>query len=101
MNREDNIPKRYLKLYKEAKDGRSRKAKIRYFCLECCGFQPKEVKLCTDTGCPFWKIREKVWGNGGGALREWACTKGSGKGAEVKWKRKVEKALNLEGRVQG
>ena len=53
------IPRKYKGLYKKATINRSRKAAIRSFCLECCGYQEKEVKLCTDTGCTLYKYREK------------------------------------------
>lgn len=52
------IPKKYRKLYQQAKSSkRNRKAKIRAFCLECCGYSPKEVGLCTDKDCPFYENR--------------------------------------------
>ena len=53
-----DVPRKYEKLYDKARNTTSRKAKIRFHCLECCGFEGKEVRLCTDTNCIFHKIRE-------------------------------------------
>jgi len=53
-----DIPKKYRKLYTRAKDTASRKAKIRFNCLECCGFDGREVHKCSDINCVFHKIRE-------------------------------------------
>jgi len=52
-----NVPRKYRKLHERAINSASRKAKIRFFCLECCGYQAKEVNLCTDLDCVFYKIR--------------------------------------------
>jgi hypothetical protein len=30
---------------------------IRKKCLDCCGFQPSEVRKCTHTLCPNWPYR--------------------------------------------
>jgi len=51
MSRE--IPNKYRGLYNKRKS--SRKSAIRLQCLECCGYDPNEVKLCTDTECPLYK----------------------------------------------
>lgn len=55
MNR--TVPCKYRKLYEKALYGKGRKAKIRMQCLECCGYDPSEVRNCTDTGCPLYKVR--------------------------------------------
>jgi hypothetical protein len=52
-----SIPKKYLKLYNRAMTGRSRKAAIRSFCIECMGYNEKEIPICTDKGCPLFKYR--------------------------------------------
>lgn len=52
------VPRKYIKLYTRAMNTASRKAKIRFFCLECCGFDGKEVNKCTSFDCVFYKIRE-------------------------------------------
>lgn len=54
-----DVPKKYCKLYNRAVSGKSRKAAIRSFCLECVGYLENEVKACTDTGCPLFKYRLK------------------------------------------
>lgn len=30
---------------------------VREKCLECCVYQPSEVKLCAHTDCPLWPYR--------------------------------------------
>lgn len=30
---------------------------IKAFCVECCGFERKAVRECTDTGCALWHHR--------------------------------------------
>lgn len=30
---------------------------IRAKCLDCCCWQPKEVRLCTSVECPLWLYR--------------------------------------------
>jgi hypothetical protein len=37
--------------------GKSRKAAVHAFCLECCGWQISEVFRCTDGGCPLYLYR--------------------------------------------
>ncbi len=55
--RRGQIPKLYRGLYDRAVGGRSRKAGIRAFCTECCGYQIKEVFRCTDLACPLYSYR--------------------------------------------
>lgn len=52
------ISNKYKGLYNKALARRSRKAAIRSFCLECCYYQEKEVRECTDVGCPLYRYRE-------------------------------------------
>lgn len=52
-----DIPKKYKELYPKSKA--SRKAAIRLFCLECCGYNDNEVRLCTDRECPLYPWRLK------------------------------------------
>ena len=59
MNRTD-VPIRYQKLYARAMRGKSRNAAIRAFCCECCGWEIKEVYLCTDLGCPLYPYRPRA-----------------------------------------
>jgi hypothetical protein len=51
------VPRKYDAMYGRRKG--SRKASIRYFCLECVGFSENEVKECTDKGCSLWRWRLK------------------------------------------
>jgi len=53
------IPKLYRGIYDKAIRGRSRKAAMHSFCLECCGYQIAEVFLCTDLGCQLYPYRPK------------------------------------------
>ena len=37
---------------------RTNRAKaIRLKCIDCCGYQLKEVRLCPSTNCPLWRYR--------------------------------------------
>ena len=53
------MPKKYRATYNQAMSGRSRKAAMRAFCLECCGWEIKEVFLCTDSGCNLYPYRPR------------------------------------------
>ncbi len=52
-----NIPPKYRGNYERAMASKSRKAAIRAQCLECCGWNSKEVKCCTSTDCTLHKFR--------------------------------------------
>lgn len=52
-----HVPAKYRKLYESAYTGRSRKAAMRAFCLECVGWSEAEVRLCTAPACPLWPYR--------------------------------------------
>ena len=47
----------YRALYEQAMKGKSRKAAQKIGCLECCGWEIKEVFLCSDVGCPHYPYR--------------------------------------------
>lgn len=55
--REAQVPRKYRALYRRSKTGKSRKASIRCFCLECMGWNETEVPGCTDTVCPLYSFR--------------------------------------------
>ncbi len=57
--RRAQIPKLYRAKYDKAVGGQSRKAAMHSFCLECCGWQIKEVFLCTDLACPLYPYRPR------------------------------------------
>lgn len=49
---------RYEKMVKESKGTRlPRQKAIRYKCLDCCAYDPKEVRECTCYACPLWRYR--------------------------------------------
>jgi len=51
------VPESMRKNYEKAMTGKSRGAAVKAFCCECCGYERKEVSLCTDTGCPLYLYR--------------------------------------------
>ena len=51
------VPRKYRAIYERATSGKSRKAAVRAFCLECVGWQAREVDLCTSPGCPLYPYR--------------------------------------------
>lgn len=51
------IPPAYRGHYRRAMTGKSRKAAIRAFCLECVGWNASGVRKCTGTKCPLYKFR--------------------------------------------
>lgn len=64
------IPKKFRGIFAKAKSSKgNRKAKIRAFCLECCGWQAKEVRDCTDIFCLFYENRLDHVGGGSTASR--------------------------------
>ena len=52
-----DVPPKYRALYRKAWDRRSRKSAVRGFCLECCGWNENEVRLCTAPACPLYEYR--------------------------------------------
>ena len=57
--RRAEMPRSLRACYDKAVSGRSRKAAMRAFCLECCGYEIREVFLCTDLGCPLYPYRPR------------------------------------------
>ncbi|MHC4664459.1 MAG: hypothetical protein ACYS9T_00705 [Planctomycetota bacterium] len=55
--RRSEIPKIHRANYDEAVSGKSRKAAIKAFCLECVCWQKEEVRLCTALACPLYSYR--------------------------------------------
>ena len=51
-----NGMKKYLPLLDKIANG-SKAAAIKLNCLQCCGFEKKEVKFCTCTDCPMFTFR--------------------------------------------
>ncbi len=52
-----DIPKIYRRIYEQAVKGKSRKAAIHAFCLECVCWQKEEVRRCSDFGCALYALR--------------------------------------------
>ena len=55
--RRGQMPKLYRGIYNKAMTGKSRKAAMRAFCLECVAWQINEVFQCTDAACPLYPYR--------------------------------------------
>ncbi len=55
--RRADMPKTYRGIYDRCTIGKSRKAAMQSFCLECMGWQRKEVALCTSLECPLYGFR--------------------------------------------
>lgn len=51
-------PPRQRPIFLRAWAGKSRKAAIRAFCLECVGYESAEVNRCTAPACPLYPYRE-------------------------------------------
>lgn len=51
------MPARYRGFYDRAMAGNSRLAAMTSFCLECVGWDKKEVALCTAPACPLYPYR--------------------------------------------
>jgi hypothetical protein len=56
-NRTADIPKKYRKIYKQAVETNNKSAAIKAFCLECVGWQKKEVINCSCLACPLFGLR--------------------------------------------
>ena len=55
--RRADMPKIHRANYDEAVSGKSRKAAIKAFRLECVCWQKEEVRLCTSLACPLYPYR--------------------------------------------
>jgi hypothetical protein len=55
--RRADMPSLYRGIYDKAMSGTSRKAAMQAFCLECMGWQRKEVEHCTSPACPLYPYR--------------------------------------------
>jgi len=52
-----DVPKLYQGVFKRAETGKSLRAAVNAKCLDCCGFQRKEITLCTAVTCPLRQYR--------------------------------------------
>lgn len=55
--RRTDMPKVYRGIYDRAVSGKSLRACINSFCLECVCWQKKEVRLCTSLACSMYAVR--------------------------------------------
>ena len=53
----EQMPRAYRACYKKSLTGKSLRASINAFCLECVCWQRKEISLCTDLACPLFAVR--------------------------------------------
>jgi len=53
------MPRRFRASYDRAMSGKSRKAAMYSFCTQCCGWEIKEVFLCTSPECPLFPYRPR------------------------------------------
>jgi len=61
----ESMPRKYRQQYERAVKGRSLRACVNAQCLECVMWQSREVRLCTDLGCPLYAVRPyRSSGNG-------------------------------------
>jgi len=51
------IPKAYRAVYEKAVSGKSLRAAVNAQCLECTGWQRKEITLCTAKNCSLYAVR--------------------------------------------
>ena len=52
-----DCPAKFRNLYRRAWSGKSRQAAIRIHCLECCGWQAREVAKCSAPACALYEFR--------------------------------------------
>ena len=55
--RRADIPRIYRATYDRAVSGKSLRAAVNSFCLECVMWQRKEVTICTSLACPLYAVR--------------------------------------------
>jgi len=55
--RRGQMPRSYRAAYDKAVKGKSLRAAINSFCLECVCWQIEEIRNCTDLACPLYAVR--------------------------------------------
>ena len=55
--RQCEVPPKYRDMHKRAMSGKFWKAAIRFYCLNCCGFREREVRLCPSSWCSLYAYR--------------------------------------------
>jgi hypothetical protein len=53
----DEMPSNCRGIYDRAMSGKSRKAAMKVFCLQCVGYVRTEVTKCTSPQCPLFPYR--------------------------------------------
>ena len=53
---------RYAQTFARAFEGKSLRAGVTAFCIECVGFEAAEVAKCTACCCPLWAVRQGAVG---------------------------------------
>ncbi len=51
------MPRQFRKVYDTVMAGRSLRAAVNSQCIECMGYQLKEVRLCVSPQCPLFPYR--------------------------------------------
>ena len=52
-----NMPRQYRRVYDVAMSGRSLRAAVNSFCIECMAYRFKEVRQCCSPQCPLYPYR--------------------------------------------
>jgi hypothetical protein len=52
-----DMPRQFRRVYDIAQTGHSLRAAVNSQCIECMGYQFKEVRLCVSPQCPLFKYR--------------------------------------------
>ena len=65
--RREQMPRSCRRNYDKALGGRSLRAAVNAFCLECVCWNRREVRLCTDLACPLYVVRPYQQGGRDGA----------------------------------
>ena len=52
-----NMPRQFRRVYEIAQTGRSLRAAVNSTCIECMGYQFKDVRLCVSPQCPLFPYR--------------------------------------------
>jgi len=55
--RRADMPRSYRACYDKAVSGKSLRAAINSFCLECVCWQIEEIRQCTDLACSLYAVR--------------------------------------------
>lgn len=55
--RRADMPRIYCATYDKAVSGKSLRAAVNSFCVQCVMYQREEVRLCTSLACPLWLYR--------------------------------------------